>query len=221
MLGLYLPTESVLHRVPSGYKILSLIIAGMALFLFIEIHWLIIALFVTVILYAVAKISWREALKQIRPTFTLLFIIFVAQAIIDHWITGFLIVLRFVILIMLASLVTLTTRVSEMVEAIERGLKPLSYIGINPAKVGLAISMAIRFIPVLAQQFNDVREAQKARGLGLSIRAIAVPLIVRMLKMANDISEALDARSYDPDFESPNKKTGCKNINPKDDNLMI
>jgi biotin transport system permease protein len=41
-----------------------------------------------------------------------------------------------------------------------------------------------------------VREAQRVRGLERSILAVAMPVIVRTLKMGNEIGEALDARSF-------------------------
>jgi biotin transport system permease protein len=112
--------------------------------------------------------------------------------------TAFLVVSRFGGLLMLAGLVTLTTRTSDMIEAMERGFAALRFTGINPRKVGLALSLALRFIPVLAAMTVEVREAQKVRGLDNSIIAIAIPLIVRMLRMSDQISEAIEARSYDP-----------------------
>lgn len=114
---------------------------------------------------------------------------------------GVLVVVRLASLLLLASLVTLTTRSSDMIDALEKGLGWLYYLGINPGKVSLALSLALRFIPVLASITEEVREAQKARGLDKSVIAIAVPVIVRMLKMADDISAAIEARSYDPGFD--------------------
>ena len=87
-----------------------------------------------------------------------------------------------------------------MIEALQGGLVWLRAIGVNPAKVSLAISLALRFIPVLAAVTSEVREAQRARGLDANILAIAVPVVVRTLKMADDIAAAIEARSYDPDF---------------------
>lgn len=107
--------------------------------------------------------------------------------------------LRFAVLILFASLVSLTTRVSDMIAALEIGLRPLAFVGLNPAKVGLALSLAIRFIPVIAGQLTEIREAQRVRGLNRSILAAAVPLIVRTLKIAGAVADATEARSYDPD----------------------
>lgn len=220
ILGLYIPADSLIHRLPPGVKVACLVIAGTVIFSVRDWTWLAGAVAGTIALYVVARISLSNAFTQLRPAFGLLIIILVFQAIFDHWMTGVIVVLRFVVLILLASLVTLTTRVSEMVAALECALKPLAKLGVNPSKAGLAISMTIRFIPVLAQRFGEIREAQRARGLEYSIAATAVPLIVRTLKMANDIAEALDARSYegsvgdDPAQEKKQAKNGLDGNSP-------
>jgi len=112
--------------------------------------------------------------------------------------SGVLVIARLAALMLMAALVTLTTRTTEMIDALEKGLFWLRYVRINPAKVSLALSLAMRFIPVLAAIVAEVREAQKARGLDRSLIAIAIPVIVRTLKMADDIAAALEARAYDP-----------------------
>ena len=61
--------------------------------------------------------------------------------------------------------------------------------------VSLALSLTLRFIPVLAQVVQDVQEAQRARGLERNLVALAAPVIVRTLKMADDVADAIDARS--------------------------
>ena len=40
-----------------------------------------------------------------------------------------------------------------------------------------------------------VREAQRARGLDRHPLALAVPLVLRTLKMADEVAEAIEARS--------------------------
>jgi biotin transport system permease protein len=106
-----------------------------------------------------------------------------------------IVVLRLVALIMLATLVTLTTRVSDMVGVIERALLPLARLGIRTDKVSLAISMTLRFIPLLAEVAHQVREAQRARGLERNLLALGLPVLVRALHTAEQVAEALDARS--------------------------
>lgn len=203
MLGLYVERQSPIHALHAGFKLTFLVLAGTGVFLISNISLLAGGLGLTLLLYRVARFSWRTAWQQIRPLVLLLAIIFIFQALFDHWTIGVIMVLRFLILILLASLLSLTTRVSAMIDVIEKSLQPFVRFGVNPAKVSLAISLAIRFLPLIAQKFEEVREAQKARGLGGSVVATAVPLIVRTLRMANDTAEALEARSYDAKDSKP------------------
>ncbi len=59
--------------------------------------------------------------------------------------------------------------------------------------------IAARFIPVMIGKFSEVREAQQARGLDKNVFVFAMPLIIRTIRMASEVAEALDARSYDAD----------------------
>lgn len=198
MLDLYRPGTSPLHRLSPGPKILVMMAAGTALFLVESLPLVLGALLLTLALYRLAGLTLGDALAQLRPL-ALIFVIFLA---LQYWLSGpvlaAFVVLRLAALILLASLVTLTTRASDMIDTITRALSLLRPLGVNPAKVGLAISLALRFIPVLGQITTDVREAQKTRGLERSVIATALPVAIRTLKMADDIADAIEARGYDP-----------------------
>ncbi|SEO64813.1 biotin transport system permease protein [Salinihabitans flavidus] len=198
MLDLYTPGHSPLHRLAPGAKLLALMAGGTALFVLDSLAVVLAALLVILALYRLAGLPLRRAWDQIRPALWILLAILVAQGFLTGWAFGAFIVLRFAALLMLAGLVTLTTRASDMIEAITRGLSPLRPLGVNPAKVGLAFSLALRFIPVLITVTREVREAQKVRGLERSVLAVAIPVAVRVLRMADDISDAIEARGYRP-----------------------
>ena len=209
MLSLYVDHKSPIHELHAGIKLVCLVMAGTGVFVTQSLSLLLVGLGLTCILYAIARIPWAMAWLQIRALVPLLVIIFIFQALLDHWTVGVLMVIRFLILILLASLLTLTTRVSAMIETIETTMRPFERFGVNPTKVSLAISLSIRFLPLIAQKFEEVREAQKTRGLGGSIVATAVPLIIRTLRMADDTADALEARSYDSSRKSA--RAGDKN----------
>jgi biotin transport system permease protein len=197
MFDLYKSGSSFFHRVPAGLKILALAICGTVLFVIDSP--MVIAVFAAIILllYRLSNLHIRDAWSQVRPVAWILILLFVVQFAMNDIATAILVAGRFAGLLALAGLITLTTKTSDMINAMERGFAVLGFIGINPAKVSLALSLALRFVPVLATITGEVREAQKSRGLDNSIIAIAIPLVVRMLRMADQISEAMEARSYD------------------------
>jgi biotin transport system permease protein len=110
-------------------------------------------------------------------------------------------VLRLLALVLAAAVVTATTRVTAMVAVVERACRPLEWVGVRPARIGLVIAMALRFIPLIAERADRIRDAQAARGgsvRGLrGLRTTVVPLLVQVLQLAHTVSEALDARGAD------------------------
>ncbi len=212
----YLPGHSFIHRTPPGLKILILAVLGTLLFVYPNMIFSASALAVVVVLYPLAGINAKVMLAQIKPIFAILVLLFAVQLWMVNWQSGVLVVLRLSALMLTASLITLTTRSSDMIDALEKRLTWLYFIGINPAKISLALSLALRFIPVLAAITQEVREAQKARGLNNSVIAVAIPVIVRTLKMADNIAAALEARAYDPQSPYRKKKTAKKETSDVD-----
>lgn len=200
MFELYRPGTSFLHRMPAGWKLLALALAGTGLFLISTLPLLLALLAGAALLYPAAGLSLKAGWAQLRPAFWILLAIFLAQGLLNSWALAVFVVARFAALLMLAGLLTLTTPVSAMIAAMEHGFRPLRHIGASPAKISLALALALRFIPVMAALTREVREAQKVRGLDRSVLAVAVPVVVRMLRMSDDIADAIDARGYNPEL---------------------
>ncbi|WP_129559385.1 energy-coupling factor transporter transmembrane component T, partial [Bordetella pertussis] len=89
------------------------------------------------------------------------------------------------------------TPVPALIDACERALRPAERLGLlNAAQVALALALALalRFIPEIWRNYQEIREAQAARGLGAHPLALLVPLVVRTLKRAEEVAQAIDAR---------------------------
>lgn len=195
MRGLYRPGAGPLHRLPAGAKLLMLAVAGTLIVLVRDPFAMGAVLLAAVMLFPFAGLGVREAYGQLRPALAILALLFLAQVWLADLAAAALIVLRLAALLLLASLLTLTTRVSDLIATLERILSPLRPLGVDPERVSLAISLAIRFVPALGSVLSEIREAQRARGLDRHPLALLVPLLVRTLKMADEVAEAIDARS--------------------------
>ena len=198
MLDLYSPGTSPIHRMAPGTKIFAMMLGGTGLFVFDSLPIACATFACVLALYPVAGLTAKQAWAQIRPLLWIFAIFFALQWWLSGLSTAAFVVIRLAALILLASLVTLTTRASDMIDTITRALGFLRPLGVNPAKIGLAISLALRFIPVLSQITREVREAQKTRGLERSVIATAMPMAIRTIKMADDISDAIESRGYRP-----------------------
>lgn len=194
MISLYQPGDGFLHRLPAGVKLLGLAIVALAISLLRPgIIGTLALLAVVSALYPLAGLGWRSlGLSWWRLRWLILVLggalwLFVSgAAAIEN--TG-----RVIALLLLAELVTRTTRMGDLLEVLQRVLRPLRFIGIDPASAALAISLTIAMIPVLMGFVVQVRDAQRARGVRLGVRS-ALPLLVLTLRHADDVGDALAAR---------------------------
>lgn len=198
MIGLYRPGNSLLHRLPAGTKLLLLLASIILATIFARtpVHVGMIALVVAG-LFVAARIPLKLAAAQLRPVLWMVLIIGVFQVIITDWQRAVVVCGVLVISVALAALVTLTTRVTDMLDTVTRALGPLRRFGVDPDRIGLMLALAIRCIPVLATVVHEVSEARKARGLQWSMTALATPVLVRALRTADAMGDALVARGVD------------------------
>lgn len=195
--GAYVARASPLHRVPAGVKLLALAVACTALLLVRTLPGVGIGTVLVVALYAVGRIRPAEAWAQVRPLRWFMAVLLVVQLLVTDVDAAVSLTMRVVLAVALAGLVTLTTRTTELMAAIERVLGPLRRFGVDPRRVALMMSLAIRSVPVVASIAQRVRDAQRARGQERSIKAFAVPLVVGVLRYADALGEALHARGLE------------------------
>ena len=209
-LALYVPRGGVVHRLPAGVKLLCLAVLAVALFALPTLPAAGAALAGVLVVGLVgARLPVAVLARQAQAVRWWLVALLVVHALTTDWLTGVHVALRLLTLVLAAAVVTATTRVSEMVAVVERLCAPLRLVGVRPARVGLVVAMALRFIPVLVERADRIRAAQAARGgspRGVrALRTTVAPLLVQVLQMAHDVSEALDARGAD-DVPPPRRR---------------
>jgi biotin transport system permease protein len=201
-LGAYLPGRSPVHALPAGVKMGGLLVASAGLLLLEAPGALAAALLAVPGLYGLAGLRAREVWPHLRPVGVLLAVLLGLHALLSGWEEAAATVLRLAAVLLLATLVTLTTRASDMLEALERALRPLSALGLRPARLSLLLALTLRFVPMVAGWVREVQEAQAVRGLERHPLALLVPLLVRALRTADALADALEARCYDAE-DSP------------------
>lgn len=198
MFATYLPGDSLLHRLPAGVKILLVCVLVLAISVSIRQPWHVLpALGVAAVLYAIGRIPPRAAWGQIRPVTPMLLAILALQWLVADLDTALRVCGALLAAIAVAALVALTTRMSDMLDAVTRAAQPLRNVGASPERVSLVLVLTVRAIPLLARQLRQVTEARKARGLGMSIRALVVPTVLGALNTADQLGDALAARGVD------------------------
>ncbi|QAY59416.1 energy-coupling factor transporter transmembrane protein EcfT [Microbacterium protaetiae] len=200
MLSLYRPGDGLLHRMPAGPKLSLLVMLVLAVSLLPTEPWsAVMAACTCLLVYMFAGL--RDGMLGLRVLGTQLWalkwvvaLMLVGQVIFLGPLPAVLNTARVVAALLLAALLALTTRVTALLDAVERGLAPLAALRIDPARVALMLTITLSTLPVMGRFAHDVREAQRARGARPGVRTFAVPYLVMALKHANELGDALAAR---------------------------
>lgn len=211
LIAIYSPGQSYLHSLKAGIKLLALVVLATGLFILSNLLFSIIALVSAVGIYISCGLPRRYFIQLIKRSLWLLLMLLVLHLYLNDLIIALMVCLRLFALLIFATLLTLTTRMSEMIDTLEKVLSPLKMFGVNPAKVSFSLSLAIRFIPLLFEITAQVREAQSVRGADKNIIALFIPILVQTFKSADELTQAIEARGYDSetsDIETTKHKQG-------------
>lgn len=194
-LGVHLPGDTAIHRLPAGVKFLALL-AFILTSTFLVTGTPVAAAWCAVVLagYVVARVPVRVALGQVLPVVPVLAVLGAFQWWQRGWEFALTTVLVLLASVAAAALLTLTTTIAELMAAIERGLSPFARFGLPVETISLAVSLTLRLIPLQLATVHEVLAARKARGAGSSIAAFGTPVLVRSIRRARLLAEALIAR---------------------------
>lgn len=200
--GQYAYKDSIIHKLDPRIKILSVVALSATAFL-LETYYkfAIFSLFVLALIM-LSKINFSSLIRNLRPfffifVFILLMYVFFSRNQLDQ---GIRTIWKFVLFLIIASILTFTTTITNMVTAIEKLLAPLRLIKVNPKTFALLIALTIRFVPALFLYADRIKDARLARLGSLKnpkhIKLLFLPLLDRIFKSASTLSDAMVARSY-------------------------
>ena len=228
-IGQYLPTASALHRLDPRAKLCMGLLLTAAVVAGSSLSGLLVLLAAVLLGLVLARVSVRFALSGLRPVLPFLLLLALLQvvAIPQHslgaqvwwrWgplavtdralLAGVLLVVRFATMALGLSLFSFCTTTTELTHGIEHLLRPLQRLGLPAHELALVFDIAIRFLPILAEEAERLMKAQASRGADFGrgrgnflqrarrLLPLLVPLFLVSLQRAEELIEAMEARCY-------------------------
>ena len=195
MISLSSPIETRAHGWPAGAKLAALCGATMALFALPSLLAQSVAALICLGLFALpGPVFFRAGMANLLRLWP-----FVALIVIWHWVAGDLeqgaaIALRVLTAVGFACLVTMVTRLTDLMAVMTWLLAPLRRFGLPTRAMELALALVIRFTPVLALKGEALAQSWRARSAKRPSWRIVMPLTVLALDDAEYVAEALKAR---------------------------
>lgn len=222
LIGQYYPTGSPLHRLDARGKIIASVLYMVTLFAVQgwPAYGLLTLVFALSLL--VSRVPPGALLRGMKLIFFFVLLTMLLNAFFtpgealwswhsftltkDGLIHGAAMGLRLLLLVSFASLLTLTTAPLALTDGLESLLKPLKRIGVPAHEIAMMMSIALRFIPTILEEFDRIVLAQRARGADVAKGNIAkrmaammpllVPLFVAAFRRADELAQAMEAKCY-------------------------
>lgn len=223
ILGRYIPGNSLIHRLDPRSKLLAMVLYIIIIFRANNLVTNLLMLAFTLVVILLSQVKLSFFINGVKPMigiilFTTIFQMLFTQGgeiILQIWIiriTSFglsqaaLIFMRFLLIILFSTLLTLTTTPLSLADAVESLLKPFEVFKVPAHEIGLMLSLSLRFVPTLMDDTTRIMNAQRARGVDFgegnlvqkvkSIIPILIPLFASSFKRADALAIAMEARGY-------------------------
>lgn len=197
MISLQLANQTWAHRLPARFKLLGLCLVSIAILPVQDIEIMLGVFGAVLLLYAALGKEAIQQLSIVRPLVPILVGLFAIHLWVTGWQEGVVSVSRLLAMVLLANAVTMTTTMSDMMDAVMPLFSPLKIFGIHPTKIALAVALVIRFIPVLFAEWAAMERSWRARGGGKSTWRLFPAFSLSVLRLSSNVGKALDARGFE------------------------
>lgn len=195
MISLTSPVRTRAHDWPAGAKLAALSLATLGLFFVDRLGVHVVILAAVLVLYALpGGTFFRNGLAKLWMLWPFVLIVAVYHLVDGSFATGAVIVLRLVSAVALANLVTMTTRLSDMIAVLHWLTAPARKFGLDTRALEIAIALVIRMTPVMLGKGQALAQAWRARSPKRPNWRIVLPFTLLALDDADHISDALRAR---------------------------
>jgi energy-coupling factor transport system permease protein len=221
--GRFIPGNSLVHRMDPRAKILFVFLFIAIVFIANSAVTYAILLAFTRMVVFLSKIRLYFLITGLKPVIILVVFTFLLHILFtkegDMLINfgfleiyeeglrqGIFISIRFIVLVFITSILTLTTSPISITDGIEVLLGPFKRVKLPVHELALMMSISLRFIPTLMDETGKIMKAQMARGSDIGsgpikerVKAVVpllIPLFVSAFKRAEDLATAMEVRGY-------------------------
>lgn len=194
MHGLYSETRTWLHAWPAGVKLALLAALGTGLFLTGHPGVLLAGALASVALFLSLGQATRPARRLVLPLVLVALLVALFHALMGQPQVGLTSALRLMSAALLGTLLTLTTRPSDLLEVFERLLSPLGRLGVKVDELALQLALMLRFTEHFFALWKRLDEAHRVRVGKPGRFTILGPLVIVAMMSARRVADALQLR---------------------------
>ena len=194
LFSLYVPGDTMLHRLGVGGKYLLLLALTVPALLVAQPVVSIAALLASMVLLASCRAGLRYSWGLPLALWVLVAALAAYQLVGGRPDLAVVVGTNLIAAVYASRILTLTTPGPALIDALVAALRPFERLGVKADLVGLAVAIMVRSVPMLLDSFEQVRQAARARGQERNLFLLVAPVVVRAVGQAQATGAALAAR---------------------------
>lgn len=197
LLGTYAPGTSLLHRCPLWLKALLVLGACLAVMTARDWRFSLCTLALTAAVSAACGLGVRRWARSLRPLLLLVVLLTAYHLVANGPARAADVVLSLLAVVTLTRLLISTTPLPRLIDGLVLLSSPLRLAGVDPERIGLAVSLMIRSVPWLFGVLASLRDAAAARTVRPHPVQLVTPAVISTVDYAHRTGEALAARGLE------------------------
>ena len=223
-LGGYLPGNSIVHRLDPRSKLGGLV--ALLAIIFLAQGWRNLAppILLAFICLSATGLGWRVWERGLMKFKLMLLLTFTLNFLLNtdgHPILVFGIVTplsyeglsesiflttKIALVIMFSLALSFTTLPWDIVKGLRIAMSPLKLVGLSISETALVLFLALRFVPVLQEEWRRLIEAQESRGIVFETGSVAtnakrmmsltVPSLIMAFRKSEELTVAMKSRGF-------------------------
>ncbi|MFX0561419.1 energy-coupling factor transporter transmembrane protein EcfT [Tepidibacillus infernus] len=223
IIGQFIPNHSFLHRLDPRSKLIFTFLFIILVFLAKDLTSYFVLILTILSGVILSRIPFSYYFKGLLPIFWMIILTIILHLSMTkggnllfqwYWLTiyeegvkqAIYISIRLLLLVLTATILTLTTSPIDLTMGLERLMYPFTFLKVPVHELALMMSISLRFIPTLLDETDKIIKAQTARGANFesgpihkrvrNMVAIIIPLFISAFKRADELAIAMEARGY-------------------------
>ena len=211
VIGRYIHASSMVHSLnPSAKLLISITLVISVILSDSPLDYSIVSIVVFFLVLS-SGINPLMYLKGIKSIWMILTFAVIVQLIYSNILAAVESLVRLVLILISAEVLTFTTRPTDLAHSFEDVMKIFGVNRRTRQELSMVMTIAVRFAPVMLEEIERISKAQISRGAKIdsggifqrvkALTSITIPLMASAVRKAEEIATAMEARRFDPSAE--------------------
>lgn len=160
---------------------------------------LFIILFVNTITMILVKVKFSEVIENLIKIVPFILVTVMINCLLANYQYALLIAIKLILVCHITLVYAKTTTIRGIASTIKMLCTPLKWCKVNLDEIELLVCISLSMLPILKEEYRQVKEACLAKGINMTIKnmkVILTKLMISIMKRVNEIEESIIEKGY-------------------------